>query len=555
MIITKRLYLSFILALPIFWGGCVGEPGSNKENKEPATDTTAASTTSTNGQRPASWLVKRIVAEPNVLNLMHDQHDAYSQEILDELTYETLVKRNNETLEFEPLLAESWEESEDHLTWTFHLRKDVKWHDGKPFTAHDIKFSFDLMKDPAFPATSIESYFSDCDRVEVVDDYTVKLIWSKPYFLALSVGGSIPIVPAHAFDGVEDKATAPILRTPIGTGPYKFVEWKSGVSATFELFDDYWGEKPKIERVIYRFIPDQNTSIQALKGGEIDLVPRVETETWFSETNKPDFEKRFHKYEYDYPAYSYIGWNMRRPIFQDKRVRQAMTMLIDRKNVAEKLYYQAATVITGPFFHKLDINDKSIEPWPFDPQRASKLLAEAGWKDSNQDGILDKDGMDFKFEFLYPSSSEMAKRIGSLMQDQMRKVGIVTELVNLEWGSFLTRVVTQRDFDAMAMGWAMDIDNDPQQLWHSSYADIPDSSNHCGFKNEEADRLIELIRNADTSDEERFKAYHAFHALLHEEQPYTFLISRKEFMAVDKRWQNIRFYAVRPCYDITEWSF
>ncbi len=516
---------------------------------------------------PLNQVVIRVSAEPNVLNPVHDQSDAYSQTILGDQVFETLIARNNRTLEFEPNLAESWEESPDHLTFTFKLRRDVKWHDGKPFTARDVVATFALLKNENYAAAALGSYFVDCESCEALDDYTVRFIYSKSYFLALSVCGGLPIMPAHRFanfdepgdttqkqyDSLSDATKSLYDRNPIGTGPYRFVEWKSNTSIAFERFEDYWGKKPSIERVIHRVITDQNTAVQALKNGELDVVPRVETEVWLSETNTEDFKNRFNKFEYDFPSYAYIGWNQRRPLFQDKRLRQAMTMLIDREGIVQKLYQGAARVVSGPFFYKLPANNAAIEPWPFDPTRAQALLAEAGWKDSNDDGVLDKDGLPLSFEFLYTSSSKMGQRIGAVLQQEMRKAGIDVRLANLEWGTLLDRVAEKRDFDCVTMGWAMNMDNDPNQLWHSSYADTPNSSNHIGFKNEEADRLISLIRDADTTHEERIVAYHDFHALLHEEQPYTFLLSRKEFLAAHKKIQGIDFFAPRPCYDIREW--
>ena len=507
------------------------------------------------GDRPATWLVQRMAVEPNVLNMLHDSGDTYSQIMLHKIVYQTLIQHDNRTLEFKPMLAESWEESPDHLTFTFKLRTDVTWHDGKPLTADDVVFTFELMKDPEFPANNLGSYFEDCERVEKIDDHTVRFVYNKPYFLSLAYcGAGFHIMPAHAFDGVEDRSQAPIIRNPIGTGPYRFLEWKSGTSVTLERYEGYYGDKPEIDRIIFRIIKDDNTAIQALKSGEVDNIPRIETEVWFSETTTPRFIERFNKYEYDFPTYGYIGWNMRRPLFQDKRVRQALTMLVDRFSIAEKLYRGAASVITGPFFYKFPENNTDIEPWPFDPERAKALLSEAGWTDSNGDGVLDKDGKAFTFEFLYPSSTSISRRIGAIVRDEMAKAGIEVTLANMEWGSMLKRVAEDRDFDAVIMGWSMDPDQDPQQLWHSSYADVPNSSNHVGYQSDEADRLIAVIRDANLSRDERLRAFHEFHALLHEEQPYTFMVSRKQFMASDKRLQEIEFFAERPCYDIAEWS-
>jgi peptide/nickel transport system substrate-binding protein len=490
------------------------------------------------------WLIYNLGAEPGTLNPI-TATDAYESIVNSGKIYETLVKRDNKTLEIIPLLAESWEVSEDKLTFTFHLRRGVKWHDGYPFTAHDVVFSYEKIMDPEVDAPHLRAYYKDIKSIEAIDDYTVRCSYSKPYFLALEFCGGIPIVPKHVFEK-GDFNTNPAGRAPIGTGPYRFVKWNTGEEIILDRNEDYWGKKPYIKGIVFKIISDPTVALQVLKREEIDLTGLTPIQ-WARQTSSQRFKKNFRKLSYFTPNYSYIGWNTRRPFFSDKRVRRAMTHLVNRELILEKILYNLGEIVTNPFYIYSPEYDHSIKPYPYDPVEAKKLLDEAGWVDHDGDGIRDKDGVKFEFEFLIPSGSITAEQIATILEEELKKVGIRMRIRRLEWAVFVKHL-EERRFDAVTLAWSMGVESDPYQVWHSSQAER--GSNFVGFKNDEADRIMEQARK-EFDKAKRVRLFRKLAKIIHEEQPYTFLFCRKSTVALHKRFRGVKVYPLG--IDPLEW--
>ncbi len=480
------------------------------------------------------WLVRHLPAEPSTLNPILVT-DVYGSQIDGDI-FDSLIRRDPKTLEFTPQLASSWDISPDHLVYTFHLRKNVYWHDGKPFTAKDVKFSYDKIMDPKVDAAPLRNYYRDIKKVEVLDPYTVRFTYSQPYFRALEFCGGLPIVPAHVF-GNEDFNRHPFGRAPIGTGPYKFVKWDTGKEIVLRRNENYWGKKPYINKIVYKIITDNTVAFQVLKQGGLDLMS-LRPIQWVKQTRSKRFKKRFKKLKYFLPSYNYIGWNMRRVYFKDRRVRRALTMLVDRQGILKDILYNLGVVVTGPFYINSPAYDKSIKPYPYDPQRAEQLLAEAGWIDHDGDGIRDKDGTKFAFEFLISAGSKFAEQLSTILKESLKRHGIVMTIRRLEWAVFIQQI-DDRQFDACTLGWSMGWESDPYQIWHSSQA--KKGSNFVGFVNKEADEIIEKARR-EFDAKKRNELYHRFHRIIHEEQPYTFLFTMNALVAVDRRFQNVNVY-------------
>ncbi|MCE5336581.1 MAG: peptide-binding protein [Desulfobacteraceae bacterium] len=482
------------------------------------------------------WLVSNLNAEPSTLNPLTST-DAYSSTINAHI-YESLLRRDPKSLELVPELAERWEIAPDHLTYTFHLRKNIKWEDGHPFTAKDIRFSFDRIKDPKVDAAHLRNYYRDIEKLDVIDDYTVRFRYRVPYFLALSFCGGMPIVPAHLFKEGENFNTHPIARKPMGTGPYKLLHWKTGQEIALVRNENYWGEKPALNRIVYKIISDPTVSLQVLKQGGLDEMS-LRPIQWEKQTQAKRFEENFKKIGYYAPRYSFIGWNSSNPIFADKRVRQAMTMLVDRELILKKILFGLGTVISGPFYVNSPEYDKSIEPLAYDPQAARALLKSAGWDFAKGGEVLQKNGRPFEFEFLFTAGSKFGEQIATMLQENLKDIGIKLHPRKLEWALFIQKI-EERSFDACTLSWAMGWESDPYQIWHSSQA-VEKGSNFVGFKNEEADKLIEDARK-EFDPEVRRKLYHRFHRIVHDEQPYTFLFTTKELTVVSRRFENVRIY-------------
>jgi peptide/nickel transport system substrate-binding protein len=302
--------------------------------------------------------------------------------------------------------------------------------------------------------------------------------------------------------------------------------------------EGYWGRKPRITRRIYKLITNDDAAFQVLQKGEMDVM-NLRAEQWVGQASRPAFEARFNKFRYPGNGFSYIGWNLRRPLFADKRVRRALTMLLDRELIREEIYQGLARVVSGSFHPDEPEYNKEIEPLPYDPDAAEALLAEAGWVDSNNNGTLDKDGAEFTFELLLTNDNPVAEQIATVFQESLRFAGVGMTIRQLEWATFL-QSVKSHDFDASMLGWSLVPYPDPYQVWHSTQA-IKDGSNSVGFVNEEADRLMEEARTVFDRDQ-RVALYHRFHEILHEEQPYTFLFCREDLVTVDKRIHNTVVY-------------
>lgn len=482
------------------------------------------------------WLVTNLAAEPATLNPI-TAVDAYAGAV-NGYIYESLLKRDAKSLKLVPVLAKRWEISPDHLTYTFYLKKNIKWSDGEPFTSKDIVFSYERIMDPKVDAAPLRVYYQDITKVEAPDDYTIRFHYRVPYFLALEMCGGIPIVAAHLFKKGEDFNTSPIGRHPIGTGPYKMLEWKTGNRIVLVRNEHYWGQKPAIDRRVFKIITDSTVALQVLKQGGLDTMS-LDPIQWARETENKRFTEKFRKISYYQPLYRFIGWNCRRAIFSDKRVRRAMTMLVPRELILKKIFFGLGAIVTGPFYINSPDYDKDIKPFAYDPKAALALLKSAGWNYPPGKYHLEKDGKPFKFEFLIPSGPKFALQIATILKENLHEIGIDMSIQRLEWAVFLQKI-NDDDFDACALGWSLGWENDPYQVWDSSQA-IKGGSNFVGFKNAEADKLIVAARK-EFDPVKRRKMYYRLQEIIHDEQPYTFLFTPMALEAVSRRFQNVVVY-------------
>jgi peptide/nickel transport system substrate-binding protein len=528
------------------------EGGAAGAGRQTATESETAATAEV-GAEPATgdWLIQRLGAEPANLNPLLDTADAYVAQMTGDL-YESLLERDKDTLRLKKLLAADYHISEDRLTYTFTFRKDAVFSDGTPLTAHDLLFTYNVIQDPANETADLRNYYKDVISAELIDDYTIKFTCSRPYFKHLDMLGGMPVFPEHVY-GKDDFSTGDHNRRPVGSGPYVFTSWETNQQIVFERNPDYWRneEGGYIDRFIYRIISDENAAFQVLEQGGLDMMG-LTAEQWTTRANTPRFEEAFNKHQYWAPSgyagsYSYIAWNLRKPLFQELQIRRALTMLLDRPTIRDSIYYGLARIVTGPTAYGTIDYDDGIEPWPFDPQNAVNLLEEAGWTDTDGDGVRNKNGQEFEFEFLLPSGSHEAKLMATVYQEKLKKAGIKMGIRELEWATFIDRL-TKRAFDAISLAWAIPPDQDPYQVWHSSQSEK--GSNYPGYNNPEVDRILEEAR-LEFDSEKRAIMYRKFHQIIHDDVPYTFLFARAVLVAVDKRFQGVHVYKMG--LDTTEW--
>lgn len=485
--------------------------------------------------------------EPPTLNPITSA-DAYAASIQG-YVFDSLIERDNDTFEFKPKIAERWEVSDDKKTYTFYLRKDVTWHDGKPMTADDVVFSYNLLMDPKTNAPALKVYYQDIDNVKKLDDYTVEFHYSKIYFLGLSICGYVPIVPKHIVEKYPDFEASDFSRHPVGNGPYVFKEWRTGNKIVLVRNENYWGEKPEIRVIEFKLIADPDIGLQVLKKGELDYYSLTSVQ-WAKQTNSEKFSKMFYKFAYPSPGYGFVGWNNEHPIFSDPRVRRAMTHMIDLETVVKKLYFGLGKIVNGTFFPYSKQYNTQIEPHGYNPAKAREILAEVGWKDSDGDGILDKNGKNFEFTFLYPSGNNARERMLTILKEDLRKAGIEMNLLKIEWAAFLDRI-NRHDFEATSLGWSSPYDMDPYQIFDISQADIPNSSNFISYRNQAASDLIRAAR-VEFDENKRNQLYWQFQEIIHEDQPYTFLFSSPSTVAVSKRFTNVKPH--KSGLDLLEWK-
>jgi len=316
--------------------------------------------------------------------------------------------------------------------------------------------------------------------------------------------------------------------------------WKKGEEVSLVRNEDYWGEKPAIRRIRIRFIKEDTAAIQALRRGEIDAMA-IPPQNWERDLKgDADVLREYNQSFYFRPAYYYIGWNAGRELFQSKKIRRALTQLLDIEDVIRVAYYGHGTQITGPQYFQSRQYNKNVKALAHDPEGAKKLLAEGGWADTDRDGVLDKNGKKFEFEFLITTQNPVAEKLATALKQAYAKVGIVVNLRQLEWGAFLEEM-DQDKFDAVMLGWSWDWpEQDVYQIWHSSQI-AERGSNRVKFNNPEADKLIEDARK-EFDETKRNEMYHRLHEIVYDEQPYTFLFSPRVTFLTHKRLQGVQTY-------------
>jgi peptide/nickel transport system substrate-binding protein len=492
-----------------------------------------------NTENEGDWLIWGLSVEPKTLNLISTNADIYTRWMCFQQVFEPLMAYDYNDIKLKPMLAESCNVSDDGLEVTFKLRNDIHFSDGVPITADDVIFTYKTVVNPLIDAADSASFYIDVKGVEKIDDRTVKFNMKQPYFLATEILSlwNIGIYPKHIYDFNNPEEFNKRVSNPVGSGPYVFEKWDSGNQVSFIRNENYWGTKPKIKKMIYKFILNDIARLAALQSGDIDLL--IPSPDQYAELTKDkSFREKYNCLAYWYPGapFYYLGWNESTLFFADKKVRQAMTYMFDRDDIIKHLLKNSGRAITGPFNIYAPENDPNIKPLPYDIKAAAKLLDKAGWKDHDGDGIRDKDGTAFRFKFSYSADNGMYQNIANYLKDSAAKLGIELIPDPVEWSILITRL-TDRKFEAMIMGWGGAIVDDHFQIFHSSQIGNR-GSNYVGFNNKKADELLEQFRRT-LDDNKRIELGRELHRLLFEEQPYTFLFARPMYKILDRRFENV----------------
>ncbi len=526
------------------------------------------------------WLVQWLLADPESLNPL-TSNDLASSQVLSNIETQ-LLTLHPETLKPIPVVATALPEiADDHLTYTFHIRGDVTFSDGKPLTVEDILFSLKAIKDPEVDAAALRNYFNSVIDARSLDSRTVQFRCSEPYFRNDTVLGQIPILPRHFYDpgGLLDGISVAELsrwgsidsgkkarairfaesfnrdfhRKVLGAGGYFLADPArdliTGERVVLQRRRDFWapGDSLRgdgwVDRIFYRVINNSDAALVALKAGTLDLMSLSPLQH-LKQTDTPGFRSRFEKKIAYSPTYSYIGWNETRPIFRDKRVRQALAHFIDRDRIIQKVLFGFGEKVNSPVYFFRPEYNKNLKGYAFDPELGKRKLAEAGWSDSDGDGVLDRviggKPTPLRFEIIFNSGNEIRKNVGLIVIDEMKRAGIDVSLREVDW-SILLEKVEHFNYDAVILGWAFSAgDTDLYQIWHSSQA-VAGGSNHVAFKNAEADRILEEYRR-EFDEQRRIQLYMRLQEIIEEEAPYAFLYIPKGISAFDRRFRNTRWY-------------
>ncbi|HEY4485539.1 MAG TPA: peptide-binding protein [Nitrospiria bacterium] len=446
-------------------------------------------------------------------------------------------------------LAESFTASNDCRRVTFKLRKGVKWQDGREFTAEDVLFTYRRAIDPKV-ATPYSGDFERVEKIEAPDPYTIRVSYKEPFAPGLASWG-MGIIPKHLLEN-QDLNTAEFNRKPVGTGPYKMKEWVTGQKIVLSANDAYFEGRPKVSEYVYRIIPDNATIFLELKAGGLDymglspLQYRRQTETAY-------FKQYFNKFRYPGFGYTYLGYNLLDPRFKDRRIRQAIAHAVNRKSVIDGVMFGVGRPADQPVPPESWAYNPEVPKFEYDPAKARALLAEAGWKDTDNDGLLDKDGQPFRFTIITNQGNDERAKTAEIIQQNLKQVGIAVEIRILEWQAFLHQFVDKKQFDAVILGWSLGRDPDSYDIWHSSK--IKEGQfNFVSYSNPEVDRL--LIEGRKSCDPKaRKKIYTRIHALIAEDQPYTFLYYPDALPILHKRFKGVEPSPIGIWYNFpTHWN-
>ncbi|OGT19171.1 MAG: ABC transporter substrate-binding protein [Gammaproteobacteria bacterium RBG_16_57_12] len=475
--------------------------------------------------------------------------DIYAAQV-QEYVQESLLTRNPETLEWEGLIAKSWQTSADGLTFTFTLRNNVKFSDGKPLDANDVVFSFKFIMNEKIAAPRERAYYEKLASVTATDTHEVVFKFKEPYFNSLSLAGGMKIMPRHFYE--------PYLKQPetfnqskgllMGSGPYRLLDPKGWTPdkgmVELERNPRYWGPvQPSFHRLIWKVIENDSARLTTYRNGEIDVYSARPREYQSLQDDK-ELMSRSQRFEYMSPmaGYSYIAWNQLRngqaTRFADARVRQAMTYLTDRSRLISEVMLGYAEPAISPFNPRSPQHDSKLLPHPFDLARAKQLLKEAGYEDRDKDGILeDAAGKRFEFELTYFQGNEDTQRIVLFIKDLYARAGILLKPKPSEW-SVMIDMLDKKDFDAITLGWSSGVETDIYQMFHSSQM-LTGGDNFISYKNEHLDRLIDQARSA-VDEARRMALWQECERIMHEDQPYTFLMRNKSLVFVDQRIRNLQ---------------
>jgi peptide/nickel transport system substrate-binding protein len=438
--------------------------------------------------------------------------------------------------EIKPSLAKSYE-FEDNTTLILHLKDGVKWSDGEPFSVDDVIFTYNLITSPKV-FTPYASSYRYVKSLEKIDDLTLKVTYKEPYFKALHTWMSA-IVPKHILEHEKDVMTSSFNQHPIGTGKYTIKGFEISKDITMSANPTYFEHKPNIDKLIYHFIPDPATEFLMLKSYKLDVgsLSPMQIQRQIDD----DFKARFNIYEKISQGYTYLGFNLENEKFKDPKVRLAISLALDRKEMVDILFFGHGEVCNGPFMPGTFAYNNDVHSPKPDIKKAKKLLKEAGYDDKNP----------LSFELVTNSNNKTRVYAAQIIQHQLKKIGVRVKIRSMEWQAFINTVLNPRKYETILLGWGLGLMPDAYSIWHSD-SDKKGGFNFIHYKNEKVDTLIKL--GAKTLDRKKLgDIYKEIFALIVKDNPYLFLYIPNSITVVNKSIKNVSPSITGVMHNVIDW--
>ncbi len=503
------------------------------------------------GPRQGGQVVVAISSDLSTFNEYQWAPEAAEFEVLDLLFPSLMIEQPDFALRppsFGERLATSWEFSPDNRQLTFHLRSGARWSDGVPVTAEDVAFTFSVQKDPQLGAIGLE-FKEFITGVEVLDPLTVRFTFSHVYPYQLMDANDGHIIPAHVWGAVPraEWRTTDFSQLLVTCGPYRLAAHTRGQTIILARDPAWWGHpRPYLDHLVFRVIPDVASQVNQLLSGHVDVVRVVPPR----DADRVRANAELELIEFPSRDWGYLGWNNARPPFDDRRVRRAMSLAINRKAAVDSVFMGHARVAQGPILSSMWAFNRNLPILGHDPEAARTLLAEAGWGDSNGDGVLDRGGKKLEFDILYPATNAIRRDLAQLISADLARVGVRARPLPVEAATFLARQ-ERGEFTAMLAAWTEATRIELSSVWASRSAG-QGSYNFISYSNPEVDRLIAGARLE--ADHARAKLLlDRIQELIVLDQPVTFLYERNELVGLSRRIRGANINAAGLFFNVQDW--
>jgi len=476
-------------------------------------------------------LINAMTGEPSGLISMIAGESASSA--ISSNIFNSLLKYDK-NLELEGDLTANWQISPDQKTITFTLKPNLKWADNQPLTSADVLFTWQAVTNEK-NASPYASDFLLVKKAETPDPQTFRVTYEQAYAPALDSWAGLQILPKHLLEG-KDLHTTAFARKPVGSNYYKLDNWKHGEHLMLSKNANSVLGPAQIDNLVTRIIPDNSAQFLELMADNIDLMGLDPIKYSRIIPARPELLKKLALYKELGNSYTYMGFNLKHKPFDDVRVRRAINYAIDKQEIIDGVYLGLGINIASPYKPGTRWSNPALQPYPYNPVKARALLKEAGFTDSNGDGILERDGKPFSFEIITNQNKEREKS-AVLIQRRLKEVGIDVKIRAIEWASFISRFIKTGDFDVVVLGWGLGLDPDQYNIWHSSQQ-APGQFNFIGYNNPKIDALLEQGR-LELNPDKRMVIYHKFAEILLEDSPIIYLSAGYGLTAIHKRVKGI----------------